>query len=89
MINIDTILREKGLNKTELTKRMGFKQRLSLYNILHGNPMLENIEKLAEALDVPVSRLFPSEVNGYLEIRGTIYKISSKKDIENALAALD
>lgn len=85
MIYIDDILKEKGLNKSDLTKRLGFKSRTALYNILQGNPTEDNIRKLAEALDVPVSRLFTEPVNGYIEVYGNIYKIHSKSDIINIL----
>lgn len=57
MINIDNILREKGLTKTDIAKRIGL-SRESLYRILSGNPTLDNIKKLADALEVPISELF-------------------------------
>lgn len=89
MIHIDDLLREKKLSKTELTKKMGLKSRTSLYEILNGNPMLESIERLATALEVPISELFPQKVRGYIEIDRKIYKITSKKDIKNILELLD
>jgi transcriptional regulator with XRE-family HTH domain len=57
MINIDGILKEKQLSKTEVAKRMGL-SRESLYRILSCNPTLDNITKLAAALGVPISELF-------------------------------
>ncbi len=57
MINIDNILKEKGLSKTDIAKRIGL-SRESLYRILSGNPTLENLNKLANALEVPISELF-------------------------------
>lgn len=89
MIHIDDLLREKKLSKTELTKKMGLKSRTSLYEILNGNPMLESIERLATALEVPISELFPRKVSGYIEIDRKIYKITGKKDIKNILELLD
>jgi len=85
MINIDNILKERKITKKDLTKKMGFASRNSLYTILQGNPTEDNIRKLADALEVPIFRLFESDVNGYIEIRGKIYRISSKKDIEELL----
>lgn len=89
MIHIDDLLREKKLSKTELTKKMGLKSRTSLYEILNGNPMLESIERLATALEVPISELFPSKISGYIEIEGKIHKITSKQDLKNILELLD
>jgi transcriptional regulator with XRE-family HTH domain len=57
MINIDNILKVKRISKKEVAKRIGL-SRESLYRILSGNPTLDNINKLASALDIPVSELF-------------------------------
>ena len=58
-IDIDTLLKEKKLSKTDVAKKMGL-SRESLYRILSGNPTLDNINKLADALGVSVSELFSS-----------------------------
>jgi transcriptional regulator with XRE-family HTH domain len=57
MIDIDRLLKERKLSKTDIAKKMGL-SRESLYRILSGNPTLENIHKLANALGVSVSDLF-------------------------------
>ena len=57
MLNIDYILKSKRLTKKEVARRMGL-TRESVHRILSGNPTLENINKLAAALEVPVSELF-------------------------------
>ena len=57
MIDIDRILKIKRLSKTDVAKEMGL-SRESLYRILSGNPTLDNITKLSNALNVPVSELF-------------------------------
>jgi transcriptional regulator with XRE-family HTH domain len=79
MINIDSILKTKRLSKIEVAKRMGL-SRESLYRILSGNPTLDNITKLAAALDVPVTELFEEkkEVSVYIEYRGETKRISEK-----------
>ena len=57
MIDIDIILKSKKQSKTDVAKKMGL-SRESLYRILSGNPTLENLNKLASALEVPLSELF-------------------------------
>ena len=57
MLNIDDLLKEKGLTKTDVAKRMNL-SRESLYRILSGNPTLENIQKLADSIEVPITDLF-------------------------------
>ena len=58
-IDIDTLLKNKKLSKTDVAKKMGL-SRESLYRILSGNPTLDNINKLADAIGVSVSELFSS-----------------------------
>lgn len=87
MIDIDTILKEKKLTKTDIARRMEL-SRESLYRILSGNPTLDNIVKLANALEIPISELFATgmgELSGYIEHRGIIYRITSFNDLENIL----
>lgn len=57
MIDIEKILKEKNLTKKDVAKRMNL-SRESLYRILSKNPTLDNLTKLAAALDVPISELF-------------------------------
>ena len=57
MINIERILKEKKLTKTEVAERMSL-TRESLYSILNGNPTLNNLKKLADVLGVPIQELF-------------------------------
>ena len=64
MLNIDNILKAKRLTKKEVAKRMEL-TRESVHRILSGNPTLNNLNKLAAALDVPLYELFgqPSNVS--------------------------
>ena len=57
MIYVDDLLKEKGLTKTDVAKRMNL-SRESLYRIISGNPTLENIQKLADAIGVTITDLF-------------------------------
>lgn len=87
MIYIDNILKEKKLSKTDIAKRMGL-SRESLYRILSGNPTLDNIIKLASALEVSVSELFSSDKNnisGFIKAGSKSYEINSISDIEKLL----
>ena len=57
MINIDKIIKKRRLSKKDIAHKMGL-SRVSLHRILNGNPTLENINKLAAVLEIPVSELF-------------------------------
>lgn len=87
MIYIDTILKEKGITKTDVAKRMDL-SRESLYRILSGNPTLDNIVKLSEALGITVSELFlanKSNISGFIKVGTDVREINSISDIEKLL----
>ncbi|MDR1913880.1 MAG: helix-turn-helix transcriptional regulator [Clostridiales bacterium] len=79
MLYIDNILKDKKLSKTEVAKRMGL-SRESLYRILTCNPTLDNLQKLANALEVSISELFEKkeEVSVYVEYKGERKRITEK-----------
>lgn len=64
MVYIDNILKSKGITKIDVAKRMGL-SRESLYRIISGNPTLENIKKLASALEVSIAELFEIQDNKF------------------------
>ena len=58
--------------------------RESLSRAINGNPTLETLEKIANALDVPVTELFDrssDEVVGAVRIGKNTHVINSKEDI--------
>ena len=87
MENVNRLLEIKGWTKQKLAKEIGT-TRENLYRILNGNPTLDNLKKIASALDVPLWKLFTgSEDNvfGIIFYRGESISIESKNDIENLL----
>lgn len=90
-VDIDSILKEKGIGKTELAIKLGV-PRQSIYSYLNGNVSLEKMVNIANALDVPVWRLFPASnnaLNGFIEYEGTIHRIQSKEDLEKLLKLMN
>lgn len=55
----------------------------TLTHALNGNPRLDTIEKIADALSVPVSRLFydADKVEGYISINGEISHFQSEEEV--------
>ncbi|MDD3229581.1 MAG: helix-turn-helix domain-containing protein [Oscillospiraceae bacterium] len=87
MIYIDNILKAKGMTKTDIAKRMDL-SRESLYRILSGNPTLDNVIKLANALEIPVSELFAndkSNISGFIKVGSELKEVNSISDIEKLL----
>ena len=60
--------------------------RITLTRNINGNPTMETLQKIASALNVKVWELFTAsttgEINGFVEYRGTIYKIQSREDLQ-------
>lgn len=69
MLLIKEIIKEKGYTVTSLAEKLGMTQ-VSLSRIINGNPTVETLEKIANALDVDVRDLFNSTNNNETE---TIY----------------
>lgn len=54
---VKELAKEKGLILKDLAERLKI-NRVTLSNMINGNPTLESLQKIAYALDVPVYKLF-------------------------------
>lgn len=57
MLIIKEVIKNKGYSVTSLAEKIGMKQ-VSLSRIINGNPTVETLEKIANALEVDVRDLF-------------------------------
>jgi transcriptional regulator with XRE-family HTH domain len=83
MLRVKEICKQQNITLTELAERLNVSQE-SLSRQIHGNPTIVSLQKIADALNVPVTDLFPKSDNyitGYIEKNGRIYKISSSNDL--------
>ena len=84
-LRIKEVCKEKGVKIMDLSTMIGVSQT-NTSNIINGkvNPSLETLEKIASALKVRITELFEesTNINGYIELDGTIHKVSSKEDIK-------
>ena len=69
-MRIKEVIKEKGFTVSQLADKIGIKQE-SLSRAINGNPTVETLEKIAEALDVPIWQLFatPNEIQ---QINGSL-----------------
>ena len=67
-LRVKELCREHGLTMNELAEQMGMK-RESLSRAVNGNPTLETLEKIAEALGVPITELFEVAGDGAAVLR--------------------
>ena len=56
-LRIKEVIKEKGMTITELADKMGI-NRVNLSNMVNGNPTVETLNKIADALGVAVTELF-------------------------------
>lgn len=63
-IRLKEVLSEKGITQKELAERMGISV-VGMSKIATGNPTVETLEKIANALDIEVWELFKAPENKY------------------------
>ena len=61
-LRIKKIIREKGLTVQAVADKIGI-NRVNLSSSINGNPTIGTLEKIALALEVPVSDLFEQSEN--------------------------
>ena len=82
-LRILDICNQVGITQKELAERIGL-SAVGLSKAINGNPTKDTLEKIASALNVKITELFeePTNINGYIELDGTIHKVTSKEDIK-------
>lgn len=86
MLRIEEILKVKEITKGDLAESMGI-SRQTLHSHLTGNPSLEILSRIADALGVKISDLFEdtSGTIGVIRHNDKSYEINSIQDIERVL----
>lgn len=93
--NVQSLLyswRGKYKTRAELAKAAGISAP-SLTNALKGNPQLDTIQKIADALGVSVASLFEEKkkkqtgIDGYISVNGTITHFCSEEELNAAISA--
>ncbi|WGU68285.1 helix-turn-helix transcriptional regulator [Capnocytophaga canimorsus] len=87
MFRIKEILKEKNMTMAELSEKLGI-HRVTLSQNLTRNPTVDTLQKIADALEVPLASLFTnkhSDMTGFVEYKGIVYKINSFEDLKNLL----
>lgn len=90
-LRVKDICKENGITIGELADRMKM-VRESLSRAINGNPTLDTLERIATALNVPITELFSTDKQdlfGHVEYKGVVYTIKSRSDLENLLKLVD
>ncbi len=86
--NVKRLCKEQGKQLKDLAASMGI-DPASLTRAMYGNARLDTIEKIANALRVSIKSLFEQTdddaIEGYIKIRGKIYKFYNKEELDKIL----
>jgi len=66
-LRIKEVIKEKGKTITELADIMGI-NRVNLSNMVNGNPTVETLNKIADALCVTITELFERPKNDTISL---------------------
>lgn len=86
-LRIKEVIKEKGMTVNSLAEKMGI-NRVGLSNHINGNPSVEVLEKIADALGVDVPELFASpsgSIIGVIRIGDMNHNINSVPDLSRLL----
>lgn len=92
-LQIEKILLEKGISKSEFANMMGIKKQ-NVNSLLNTNN-INKLEEIAQVLNVDITELWePSDkvndnINGFIEYNGTVYSIKSKEDLDYFLNSVN
>ena len=83
-IKIKEILKQRGISIVDFADKLGI-QRQNVYNVL-SKPTWQRLEQCSQILDMPIADFFEkndTEINGFIEYRGTIYRITDLRSFNN------
>lgn len=83
------LCKEAGINQTELAEKIGL-SRVGLSKAINGNPTVDTLERIAAALNVPISTLFEAEKDfiAFVRRNGETFTFDSEKALKEYAATL-
>jgi len=90
-LRVKEVCKEKGVTLAEVASKIGIAQA-SLSKMLGGNPTIDTLERIATALNAPITELFYTDrqdLCGHVEYKGVVYTIKSRSDLENLLKMVE
>mgnify|MGYP000951945761 FL=1 len=76
-LRIKEIVKQQGSSLGELSEKMGI-ARESLSRAINGNPTLDTLTKIADALNVHITELFEKDpISGIIIINGETHRIET------------
>lgn len=91
-LRIKEVCQEKGITISKLGEMIGVKRSGMTTTVNRGNPTVETLSKIADALNVPITDLFivgNQDLCGHVEYKGIVYTIKSREDLEKLLKLVE
>ena len=80
-LRIKEVIKERGTSIEAISKKIGVNAS-AISQSINGNPTVERLRQIADALGVTVPELFcSSEVTGFIKSSGVVYEIRSRGDL--------
>lgn len=84
-LRVKEVCKNKGITLAEIANKIGVAQA-SLSKMLGGNPTIGTLEKIATALNVPITELFSADTNeeltALIQHKGDFYKATTISGLE-------
>ena len=88
MLKIKELCKTKGISMAELAEKIGITPS-ALSQSISGNPNLDRLKQIAEALDIPITRLFSdNKITGFIKANDEIFEVNSILDIKELLVKI-
>lgn len=90
-LRVKEIIKEKGLTMQEVSDRIGI-VRDTLTRQINGNPTVETLQKIADALEVTVPELFVSKSSDFtalIDYKGELKRFNSVDELKRFLEGID
>ena len=79
------------MTQTELAEKIGL-SRVGLSKAVNGNPTVGTLERVANALDVPITELFDAktddELTALIQYKGDFYKATTLTELEEVVSRI-
>ena len=92
-LRVKDIIKEKGLTMQEVSDRIGI-VRDTLTRQINGNPTVETLQRIADALEVTVPELFTSQSSSsdftaLIDYKGELKRFNSVDELKRFLDSID
>lgn len=88
MLDVQKIMKEKGISRNDLAEKLNINP-VSVSRLINGNPTIETLKKIADALDVSVPELFASQqtsdFTAMIDYQGELKRFNTIEELKRFL----